>query len=318
MNAQIGDVVNISANGSPRSAAETTSALKLQIAEAMNVRAGELSEITAMKKGMTNCSFSFLCRGEKFIIRIPGAGTDHLIDRAQEAAAYRAIDGKGICDDMVYFDPESGCKITRFLEGARVCDPLCEADTTRCMQKLRAFHDLALTVPHTFDLFGKIAFYESLRGGRASVYPDYAETKEQVFGLRAYIDAQPKRCILAHIDAVADNFLFVPDSGRGEDIRLIDWEYAGMQDPHVDIAMFCLYSMYDRVHIDRLIDLYFTEGCAPSVRLKIYCYIAAGGLLWSNWCEYKKSLGVDFGDYALYQYHCAKTFARIVNSRLGT
>lgn len=308
MNAQKREVVNAPTN---------TDTLKLQIAQAMNVRTGELSEVTALKKGMTNCSFSFLCRGKKYIIRIPGAGTDQLIDRAQEAAAYRAIDGKGICDDIAYLDPDSGCKITRFLEGARVCDPLCKTDTARCMQKLRAFHDLALTVPHTFDLFGQIEFYESLWGGRASQYPDYAETKEQVFALRPYIDAQPKRCVLTHIDAVADNFLFVPDGKCGEDLRLIDWEYAGMQDPHVDIAMFCLYSMYDRVHIDRLIDQYFPEGCAPAVRLKIYCYIAAGGLLWSNWCEYKRSLGVDFGDYALYQYTAAKTFAHIVHGKLG-
>lgn len=291
-------------------------ALKLRIAAAMRVDAKMVSEITALKKGMTNSSFSFRCCGEAFILRIPGAGTDQLINRAQEAAAYRAIGGKGICDDIAYLDPDSGCKITRFLEGARVCDPLCDADTARCMQKLRAFHDLSLTVPHTFDLFGKIEFYESLWSGRASAYPDYAETKAAVLALQTYIDAQPKRCVLTHIDAVADNFLFVPDGRGGEDLRLIDWEYAGMQDPHVDIAMFCLYSMYDRVHIDRLIDLYFPEGCAPSMRLKIYCYIAAGGLLWSNWCEYKRSLGVNFGDYALYQYTAAKTFAHIVHRKL--
>lgn len=45
--------------------------------------------------------------------------------------------------------------------------------------------------------------------------------------------------VLTHIDAVPDNFLFVEKEGR-EEIRLIDWEYAGMQDPHVDVAMFCM------------------------------------------------------------------------------
>jgi len=41
---------------------------------------------------------------------------------------------------------------------------------------------------------------------------------------------------------VPDNFLFVEKDGK-EEIRLIDWEYAGMQDPHVDVAMFCIYSL---------------------------------------------------------------------------
>ena len=40
--------------------------------------------------------------------------------------------------------------------------------------------------------------------------------------------------MLTHIDAVPDNFLFTRDG----DIRLIDWEYAAMQDPHVDMPCF--------------------------------------------------------------------------------
>ena len=38
-------------------------------------------------------------------------------------------------------------------------------------------------------------------------------------------------------------FLFINDDGK-QKIRLIDWEYAGMQDPDVDLAMFAIYSLY--------------------------------------------------------------------------
>ena len=72
----------------------------------------------------------------------------------------------------------------------------------------------------------------------------------------------------------------------GEKTYLIDWEYAGMQDIHVDVAMFAIYAMYDRERIDWLIDRYFEGACPEKVRTKIYCYIAVCGLLWSNWCEY--------------------------------
>ena len=63
--------------------------------------------------------------------------------------------------------------------------------------------------------------------------------------------------------------------------------------------------------IDQLIDWYFTEGCDADTRLKIYCYVALGGLLWSNWCEYKKELGVDFGGYALMQYRYASEYSAL-------
>ena len=117
------------------------------------------------------------------------------------------------------------------------------------------------------------------------------------------------------IDAVPDNFLFVEKEGR-EEIRLIDWEYAGMQDPHVDVAMFCIYSLYNKRQVDRLIAAYFKEGCDDATRIKIYCYIAACGLLWSNWCEYKRNLGVEFGEYSLRQYRYAKDYYRIVQEEL--
>ena len=110
-----------------------------------------------------------------------------------------------------------------------------------------------------------------------------------------------------------DNFLFTADG----QVRLIDWEYAGMQDPHVDIAMFCIYALYDREGVDRLIDLYFEGNCPRQTRIKIYCYIAACGLLWSNWCEYKRSLGVEFGEYSLRQYRYAKEYYRIVLEELS-
>ena len=90
-----------------------------------------------------------------------------------------------------------------------------------------------------------------------------------------------------------------------------------MQDPHVDIAMFCIYSLYDRKEIDKLIDIYFDGKCCRDVRIKIYCYIAACGLLWSNWCEYKRNLGVEFGEYSLRQYRYAKDYYKIVMEELS-
>ena len=46
-------------------------------------------------------------------------------------------------------------------------------------------------------------------------------------------------------------------------------------------------------------------------------FIAACGLLWSNWCEYKRSLGVEFGEYSLRQYRYAKDYYKIVMEELN-
>lgn len=291
-----------------------TDAIRL-ICKALCANPEEVTDITVLKKGMTNRSFLFTCKDKKYIMRIPGEGTDQLINRRQEAAVYHAIADKNICDDITYINPENGYKITEFLEGARVCDPTDYEDVKKCMSRLRDFHAMKLKVAHEFDIFGQMEFYETLWDGMPSVYKDYEKTKANVWSLKPYIDAHTGEKILTHIDAVPDNFLFVQKNGK-EEIRLIDWEYAGMQDPHVDIAMFCIYSLYNKRQVDRLIAAYFTDGCDDATRIKIYCYIAACGLLWSNWCEYKRNLGVEFGEYSLRQYRYAKDYYRIVQDEL--
>lgn len=288
------------------------------IAEALKTGADEVEEITMLKKGMTNRSFLFMCRGKKYIMRIPGEGTDQLINRAEEAGAYKVISGQNICDDVVYINPDNGYKITRYLENVRCCDPFNVDDLKKCMTKLRAFHEMELSVEHEFNIFRQIEFYESLWGKQPSAYKDYYETKRNVLSLKGYIDQHVEKKVLTHIDAVPDNFLFTINEQGEEEIQLIDWEYAGMQDPHVDIAMFCIYSLYNKQQVDELISIYFTEGCPEPTRLKIYCYISACGLLWSNWCEYKRNLGVEFGEYSLWQYRYAKDYYRIVSKELST
>ncbi len=286
------------------------------ICEALGAQQDEVTNITVLKKGMTNRSFLFSCKDKKYIMRIPGEGTDQLINRRQEAAVYQTIAGRKICDEIAYINPENGYKITEYLDGARVCDAEKEEDLQKCMKKLREFHGQKLKVDHSFDLFGQMEYYESLWEGTPSAYKDYEKTKAHVLQLKDYIEANAGEWVLTHIDAVPDNFLFVEENGK-EEIRLIDWEYAGMQDPHVDIAMFCIYSLYKKEQVDHLIDLYFEGSCDDKTRIKIYCYIAVCGLLWSNWCEYKRKLGVEFGEYSLRQYRYAKDYYKIVQQELG-
>lgn len=277
------------------------------MAKELGVKPQEIREISVLKKGMTNRSFLFSTQGKQYIMRIPGEGTDQLINRQEEYNVYQVLEGADISDRIIYMSADKGYKITEFWNAARTCDPFNMEDVSLCMNKLRSFHNLKLTVPHEFDLFGKVEFYESLWEGKLSIFDDYAETKRKIMSLQPLIESLPREWVLSHIDSVPDNFLFVDD-----DLYLIDWEYAAMQDPHLDIAMFAIYALYDRAHTDLLIGSYFTEGCPAQTRMKIYAYMAVGGLLWSNWCEYKRFSGVEFGEYSLRQYRYAKDYYKIV------
>lgn len=283
------------------------------ILSTFGVSLSQIGEIRIMKKGMTNRSFLFAFQGHDYIMRVPGEGTESLIDRHQEYAVYQAIKALHISDEVRYMDPDSGIKIAEYLPHVHNCDPYNFNEVGKCMRFLRSFHEQGLSVPFHFDIAKQIEYYESLWNGAPSAYIDYLATKTRVLSLQTFIASLPKQNCLAHIDAVPDNFLL----GEDDSIHLIDWEYAANQDPHVDLAMFAIYAGYEKSDIDRLIDLYFqNDPCEERTRLKIYAYVAMCGLLWSNWCEYKQQLGIEFGEYSLKQYHYAKEYSGLVHKLL--
>lgn len=282
---------------------EKTDPLEL-ICRIFQASAEEITGVEDWTKGMTNRLTAFCCRGKRYLIRLPGEGSNKLVDRRQEAEVYKAIGGKGISDRVIYIDPEKGCKITEFVENGHTCDPRNKEDVKRCISHLKKFHQMHLAVGHAFDPFEKMEYYESLWEGESS-FPDYRQVKEDVLSLKPLIESCPGEFCLSHIDPNCDNFLLTSDR-----VVLIDWEYAGMCDPHVDIAMFAIYSDYTDQEIDWLLDLYFEGSCPEKARLKVYCYVAVCGLLWAGWCDYKKQMGVSYGEYAQKQYAYAKRYYR--------
>lgn len=282
-----------------------------EIADVVGIDKNEVTGIEAVKNGLTNNSFLVTCGGRKYIMRIPVKDEDRLINRVQEAEVYGAIKGRNLSDEVVYINPENGHKISAYYDNAYACDSNNATNVDKCMKFLRKFHDMDIRVSHEFDIFEKIELYESLWSEKTSIYRDYETTKQNVLSLRPYIERHVEKKVLTHMDAVPDNFLFVSQNGK-EELRLIDWECAGMQDPHVDIALFGIYSFYDRKRMDELIDAYFPDGCSDEIRIKIYCYVSVCGLMWSNWCEYKRNMGVEFGGYSISQYRYAKEYYRLV------
>lgn len=277
------------------------------IEDILKVNKKDIHNIHTLKKGMTNRSFIFTVNNKRYIMRIPGEGTDKLIDRREEYDVYQRVKKEPYTEKILYLNPDNGYKISEFLENTRNSDANNFQDVKNSMSVLRQFHKQNYQVNHTFDIWRQIDFYESLRN-TDSAYRDYSETKNNVLKLKKFIEDNIDRWSLCHIDANSDNFLI----DQNENVFLIDWEYAGMQDPDLDIAMYAIYAGYNKDKIDELIDIYYENKCKDNIRHKIYAYVAVGGLLWSNWCEYKQSLGLDFGEYSIAQYRYAKEYSKLV------
>lgn len=280
------------------------------VAEVFEVPESEIQDIRCLKSGMTNKSFLFQVDNRHYICRIPGPGTELLINRAEEAQVYDAIAPLNISEHIVYINGRTGYKIAKYYDGARNSRADDWGDVEQCMETLHKLHASGLQVDHEFNMRERISFYERLcssHGG--TLFEDYDMVHGWMEELMDRLDGLGRKKVLAHIDSVADNFLFLPDGT----VRLIDWEYAGMCDPLIDVAMCAIYSYYDEEATERLISIYFSQlgrEATAKERLSIYAHMALGGFLWSLWAVYKSSVGEEFGEYTLIMYRYAKRYYR--------
>ena len=65
------------------------------ICGALGCSVSDISDISVLKKGMTNRSFLFSVKGSKYIMRIPGEGTDKLINRSGKCEGLRSFQRRG-------------------------------------------------------------------------------------------------------------------------------------------------------------------------------------------------------------------------------
>lgn len=281
------------------------------VAHVFNVKEEAIHNIRCLKSGMTNQSFLFELDGKHYICRIPGPGTEFLINRKEEEAVYKAVTPLGITEHILYFDGKTGYKIAQYYEGARNADAKNPEEMAACMEMLRKLHHSDVTVPHTFRIRERIDFYEQIcRGHEKMLFEDYPAVRARMNELMDRLDTLERPCCLSHIDSVADNFLFLPDGS----LRLIDWEYAGMCDPLIDIAMCSIYSYYSQEELDHLLEEYLQHTPSDEERFVTYAYAALGGFLWALWAVFKSMEGREFGDYTIVMYRYAKNYYRKIVS----
>ena len=107
--------------------------------------------------------------------------------------------------------------------------------------------------PGRFDSFRVVEVYLATARARGlSAPPQYASAKETADEIeRARKSAQPVPC---HNDFLNANFI-----AAGGDVRIVDWEYAGMGDRFFDLANFSINHELGEAENEELLVAYFGE-----------------------------------------------------------
>ncbi|HEX5526809.1 MAG TPA: phosphotransferase [Solirubrobacterales bacterium] len=233
---------------------------------AISARLGELEgDPVPLEGGITNRNFMARFAGEDVVVRLPGKDTDLLgIDRAAERAAGELAAGVGVGPNVVAMLDDPPCLVTRFVVGQPMsAEELREpAAVAEVAATLRSLHGCEERLPVAFSSFRTVEDYAARMAARGAEVPaSYEWALGAAHRVEAVLTGPEHEPVPCHNDLLAANFI-----RTAQGIRLIDWEYAGMNDRYFDLGNFAVNNEFDEDGETALLSAYF-EAPASSCRL---------------------------------------------------
>ncbi len=263
---------------------------------------GDISEVEPLNKGLTNVSFSFYVRGHKYVYRHPGASSLNMVNRQAEVAAQMAAVELGIDSSVIAID-EAGWKLSHYVEAT--CD-FSYDDPEHMAAGIAQVKEFQAKAPacdyHVNLLFEGDRLQRLASNKKGDLARKHAATRAKLERLWHFceLDGVPK--VLCHNDTYAVNWI-VSESGY----CLIDWEYAGMNDPYNDIATLTVRDGLPRAKNDELLRLFVGGEPTFEQRRHDYAVNALCGWYWFNWSLFKDTLGED-GFFMLPSWHALNEY----------
>ena len=152
--------------------------------------------------GMTNKNYKVIIKGESYILRVPGLGTEEMISRNNEMENSNLASLKGYNAETLYFNQDSGIKITKFIEGAETLTGASakkEENMKLVTSILRELHNSDMNMVNIFNPFEELLKYEDiLKGNTVKYYDEYKETRERVFCLDGLMKEYGSELVPSH------------------------------------------------------------------------------------------------------------------------
>lgn len=274
----------------------------------------EISDVRPVKAGLTNLSTLFSVRGRKYIYRHPGSGTNELINRKAETVALNFAKEIGLDDTFIYENPDEGWKISLYIDGCSELDYSDEDQVRRALELTRRLHQSGCVSPYRFDFLEEANKIIALLEDRHYALPcDFGELSGRISRLAVAMQSEAGDPVLCHNDLYGPNFLV-----RGNEMRLIDWEYAAMGDPACDLGNFVAQgSGYSVEQTLAILPLYFGRPATLFEERHCLAAVALVGWYWYVWAMYKEALGNPMGEWLYIWYRSAKVFAAAAETRYG-
>lgn len=234
--------------------------------------------------GMTNHSYKITLKdGEELLIRIPGEGTEEMINRVDERKSTELGCELGIDSKLLYFG-DDGTKVMEFIHNPQPIDEKVMQKDVYLKQAAKIFnklHNCGVDTGVRFEVFEMADLYEKIiRDGGVTFYDDYEDVKQNVMDIKSEIDSMgiAKR-VPCHNDSLIGNWVI---DGDGK-LYLIDWEYSGMNEPMWDLSCLSIEANYSEENDNDLLRYYFDREVTKEEKKRFIAAKMYVDFLWTLW-----------------------------------
>lgn len=281
--------------------------LKQYLIDALSLDENSIGEIIPAG-GMTNKNYKVFINNKAYVLRVPGNGTEEMINRVEEKINAKLAASIGLDTNIIYMNENNGIKVAEFIKDAETLNSTTskrEENMRLVTSLLKKLHNSNIEMSNEFNPFELMNYYEklSIKAG-GTFFDGYETVKAYVFKLRELFEKMKVELTPCHNDTLPENFV---KSGPDK-MYLIDWEYSGLNDPMWDIAAHCLEAGFSEDDEELFLKFYFDGQPSEEYKKRILLNKICQDFLWSVWTILKEAKGDDFGTYGI------DRFTRAVNN----
>ena len=258
----------------------------------------EIEDIEPIKKGLNNQSFKFICKGKSYIYRHPGVNASSVIDRHKEALSLKTAKELGVDASHIYIDASNGWKISEFISTTDTFDFYNKKHIELLAKKLKLLHSSKVSVGFGFDYKKEAEKIIDIEKNIDTIQHNKSlleNSKMQV--IFDYLANDKWQVSLCHNDIYEPNLLV-----NGDELCLIDWEFAGDSDIGFDICKLFSIVNPDYDEIDEWIYPYFERNTTDDEKLHLIACAAVIYYYWFVWGSYAEKNHEGVSSYLLDWY----------------
>ena len=258
--------------------------------------------VMRLEGGMSNYTYVVECEGKKYTYRVPGKFAEKFVDRDEEWANIQEVDRLGLNNVTTYVEIRSGEKLAEYVDGTIMSTTDVVSYNEMSVKALKKIHGSDLKF-QDYNAFGRLDDYQNYCIETGFVLPqEYLDLRKKLEDIRATQVNVPK--VPCHCDYQPTNLVI-----NGDKLYVLDWEFAGMNDPFYDIAC------YGNAGFDKalsLLEAYVGRKPNKEELQRLYFHRAFQCLQWYNVAIFKdrvglsKDLNMDFNAVALFFLNMAK------------